>query len=290
MTIPFATLLNDPPPSYAFELSEVGIAFARIGSQEQLGFEPYSAPVLKISPVHDNVQDVEGLQATLDRIVPRDNKKRRVAVILPDYCSRVAVLDFDSFPVAADEQLALVRFRMKKSVPFDVDTAVVSYFAQPRQGEQKIDVVVAIMAREIVTRYEAPFRLSGMQPGFVTTSSLAMLNAINPAGMTLVAKLGGRTLSAMVLDGSIVKLVRCVEMESSGRDEIESVLHPTFAYIEDELEAKPDRLLLSGFGADSQDLAEEWQEQWSAAVEPLRSRRGSPSQYNAGLLGYLESI
>jgi len=47
---------------------------------------------------------------------------------------------------------------------------------------------------------------------------------------------------------------------------------------------------LSGFGADSQDLAEEWQEQWSAAVEPLRSRRGTPSQYNAGLLGYLESV
>jgi hypothetical protein len=167
---------------------------------------------------------------------------------------------------------------------------VVSYFAQPRVGAQKIDVVVAIMAREIVTRYEAPFRSGGMTPGFVTTSALAMLNAIAPGGMTLVAKLGGRTLSAMVVDGSSLKLVRSIEMESDDREEIESVLHPTFAYIEDELEAKPDRLLLSGFGADTPHLAREWEEQWAATVEPMRSRRGIPSQYNAGLLGYLEAV
>lgn len=287
--IPFANLLQDPPPTYAFELSEDGIAFARTAAPEQPGFQPFEGPVLSISPVHDNVQNADALKAAIDRIVPHDRKKRRAALILPDYCARVAVLDFDSFPTGAEEQLALVRFRMKKSVPFDVDTAVVSYYAQPHAGKRKIDVVVAIMAREIVTRYEAPFRALAMQPGFITTSSLAMLNFVQPDGLTVVAKLGGRTVSAMVLDGSTLKLSRCIEMESSSRDEIESVLHPTFVYVEDELDTKPTRLLLCGFGADSQDLAREWEAQWSVAVEPLRSRLGAPSQNNAGLMGYLES-
>jgi hypothetical protein len=35
----------------------------------------------------------------------------RAAVILPDYCARVAVLDFDAFPDDPEEQQALVRFR-----------------------------------------------------------------------------------------------------------------------------------------------------------------------------------
>jgi type IV pilus assembly protein PilM len=246
--------------------------------------------VLLVSPLHDNIQQPQVLLDHIQALAPANgHRKRRAAVILPDYCARVAVLDFDSFPSGAEEQLALVRFRMKKSVPFDVDTAVVSYHAQPRSGKKKIDVVVAIMAREIVTRYEAPFRALAMQPGHVTTSSLALLNVVQPDGLTVLAKLSGRTVSAMVLDGSTLKLVRCVEMEMSSRDEIESVLHPTFVYIEDELAAKPSRLLLCGFGADTQELAQEWHEQWNAAVEPLRSRFGLPSQYDAGLMGYLAS-
>jgi len=287
---PVLKLLQDPPPSHVFELTADGIAFAKTGATGPPGFQPFETPVLTVSPVHDNVQDAEALKAAVEKIVPKDGKKRRAALILPDYCARVAVLDFDSFPSGAEEQLALVRFRMKKSVPFDVDTAVVSYYAQAHPGKEKIDVVVAIMAREIVTRYEAPFRAVQMQPGYITTSSLAMLNMIQPNGMTVIAKLSGRTVSAMVLDGSTMKLSRCIEMEAPSREEIESVLHPTFVYVEDELQSKANRLLLCGFGADSEDVAREWESQWNAAVEPLRGRLGIPSQNNAGLMGYLESV
>ena len=51
-------------------------------------------------------------------------------LVLPDYCARVAVLDFDAFPSNPAEQLSLVRFRMKKSVPFDVEDSAISYYAQ----------------------------------------------------------------------------------------------------------------------------------------------------------------
>jgi type IV pilus assembly protein PilM len=283
------TLFKDPPPAFAFELSEDGIAYAQRGAAEQHSFKRFDVPVLKVSPVHDNVQNADALKATIDTIVPQDGKKRRAALILPDYCGRVAVLDFNSFPAAPEEQLALVRFRMKKSVPFDVDTAVVAYYPQPRVGKGNIDVVVAVMAREIVTRYEAPFRAAALQPGDVTTSSLAMLNSVQPDGLTMVAKLCGRTLSAMVLDGSTLKLFRCVEMEDTSRTEIEAVLHPTFVYIEDELHRTLGRLLLCGFGSDGPALAQEWQSQWNAKVELLRSRFGAPAQTDAGLLGYLEA-
>ena len=74
------------------------------------------------------------------------------------------MLDFDEFPSDRKEQLSLVRFRVRKSIPFDVESAAVSYWPQPAGGKKQ-DVVVVIAPLEIVSRYEAPFRAAGLAPG-----------------------------------------------------------------------------------------------------------------------------
>ncbi len=284
--------LQDPPPLYAFELSEAGMAIAKIGPAPEIHFEPFEPGVLSVSPVHDNVQRPEFLTARLNALAPANgNRKRRAAVILPDYSARVAVLDFDAFPSAVEEQRALVRFRMKKSVPFDVESAMVSFCPQKRPADGgKIEVLVAVVAMEIVLRYEAPLRAAGFAPGHVTTSALAMLNLLPPDGVTLVVKLNGPTLTAMVLDGAVVKLVRCVEIAQASQDELEAVVMPTLAYVEDELKTAPKRVMLCGLGALGERVSQEWANDFGVAIETLRSRYGIPGPSNAGLLGYLESL
>jgi hypothetical protein len=106
----------------------------------------------------------------------------------------------------------------------------------------------------------------------------------------MLVKIGGRVLSVLVLDGSTLKLARCVETDAARPEEIEAVLHPTVAYIEDELKAKPQRIWLCGFGSESAELARQWNAEWGVAVEPLRSHLGAPGGNDAGLLGYLESV
>ena len=284
------TLFKDPPPKYAFELSEAGISFTTFDSARQIKFAPLEAGVISTSPVRDNIQMPELLEARIRAIAPPNgNRKRRAALILPDYSARVAVLDFDSFPSDHEEQVALVRFRMKKSVPFDIDSAIVSYYAQTA-ANGKIEIVVAVMAFEIIARYEAPFRQAAFHPGFITTSALAALHLLKPDKVTLLAKLSGRTLSVLVLDGSILKLARCMEMEEGTTAEIEAVLHPTFIYVEDEMETKANRLLLCGFGSETEDLGRRWHQEWGVTVDTLQSRFGMPGQNDAGLLGYLESL
>jgi len=286
------SFLKDPPPTHAFELSEMGISFVRVAEPSGSSFTPFDPGVLMVSPIHDNIQQSQVVEHQILSIAPPNgHRKRRAALILPDYCARIAVLDFDNFPSDPEEQLALLRFRMKKSVPFDVDSAVLSYAAQPRGREgAKIEVLVAVRASEIVGRYEAPFRAAGFHPGMVTTSSLAALNLMTPDHITMLVKLSGRILSVLVLDRSAVRLARCVELDGTRSEEIESVLHPTVAYIEDELKDKPKRLWLCGFGSESVEFAQRWQDEWGVSVEPLRSRFGTPGRNNAGLLGYLESV
>ena len=283
-------LVKDPPPNYVFEFSEAGLAFAHPGdghSGAETGFAPFEPGTLLPSPVEDNMRRPDAIVSVLSRIAaPNGNKKRRsAAVILPDYAARVSVLDFASFPSAPEEQLPLIRFRLKKTIPFDIDSAAVSYFVQPSETGRKIEVVAVTVALEIIARYEALLRGANFHPGEVTTSALAALNLYRGpdqnADVAIVAKLAGRALSLMVVARESLKLFRCVELEAAGEEEVLSVLQPTFAYVEDELGTPARRLVLCGFPNGA--LAG-----LNRETEVLRSRLGSPGAFNAGLLGYLE--
>jgi type IV pilus assembly protein PilM len=279
-----ARVVQDPPPEFVFELSEAGIAYARGGEPDFASFEP---GVLIPSPVEDNLPQPERAAALLAKIASQGPggkaRSRRAALILPDHAARVSVLDFDSFPSSAAEQLALVRFRVKKTVPFDIESAAVSYFAQPVEGSKRQEVVAVTVALEVLARYEALFRNAGFHPGEITTSALAALNLYHQAARGeapgVLAKLSGRVLTVMVIAGGRLRLFRCLALEEANAEEIRSVLHPTLAYAEDELGARVERLTVCGFSQVPLD---------DVSAEPLRSRRGNAGAFNAGLLGYLE--
>ena len=277
-----ANLFRDPPPGYAFEVSEAGIASADLAKAPQTEFHALTPGTVSASPLRDNILMPDELAAAVRGLAPVNGNRRRrdIALILPDYCARVAVLDFDSFPADAKEQISLVRFRMKKSVPFDVESAAVSYWAQTAGG--KADVVAAVAQLEIVARYEAPFRAAGMNPGFVTTSSLAALQLVEGRQVMVVAKRSGNVLTLMVLNGGVLKLIRCLELGDVAAD-----VYPTIAYVEDQLGVKAEMLLLCGFGAATEEHQRQFQKDLGIPVEALRSPAGIPGETNAGLMGYL---
>jgi type IV pilus assembly protein PilM len=275
----------------AFEISEAGIASARIASRAELEFYPLKAGTLSVSPLKENVVDPDEFTLAVRAVANTQTARKRkdIALILPDYCTRMAVLDFDSFPSDPKEQASLVRFRVKRSVPFDVESAALSYFPQPATGK-KVDVVVVLSPIEVVARYEAPFRSAGMNPGLVTTSSMAALELAPEGGLSVFAKLTGHTLSVLVRVGPSLKLVRCLELASAGLDDVAGVLLPTFVYIEDNLGGRAERLMLCGFGAQADEAQRRFAEELGVEVTPLRSPLATPGENNAGLLGYLRSI
>src|SRR5580658_11295536 len=92
------SVLQEIPPSMAFEISEAGIASARIGSRAEMEFAPLPAGTLCVSPLKENVIDQDAFAGAVRRVAAgKDRKRKDVAVILPDFCTRVAVLDFDGF-------------------------------------------------------------------------------------------------------------------------------------------------------------------------------------------------
>jgi type IV pilus assembly protein PilM len=280
-------LVQDPVPSLILEFSEAGIAYSRNG---EAGFAVLEPGTLVASPVQDNIHRTDALSSVLARVIPpaRDPRKKRPAVvILPDYAVRVSVLDFDSFPSSPDEQLSLIRFRLKKTLPFDVESAAVSYFVQtPREKEGKgasgkIEVVAASVAVEVLARYEALCRAANLHPGEITVSALASLQLFEESGVCVLAKLAGRTLTVMVTQDNRLKLFRCVELEDTTEKEVLGVLHPTLAYVEDGLSSRDCRIILCGFAKGALPGL-------GRPSESLKSALGEPHAFNAGLLGYLQ--
>jgi type IV pilus assembly protein PilM len=285
------SILQDPPPAMAFEVSEAGIAAARIGAKTEMEFQPLKSGTLALSPLKENVVDPDEFGKAVRSLADTQTGRKRkdVALILPDFCTRMAILDFDSFPSDAKDAAALVRFRLKRSVPFDVDSAALSYFAQPASGK-RVEVVVVVASLEIVARYEAPFRTAGMVPGLVTTSSMAALELAPDTGLNVLAKLTGHVLTVVVRQKGVLKLVRCLEMPSSDLEDVAAVLLPTFVYVEDNLGGRAERLILCGFGEHMNEAQHRFQNELSVEAEPLRSPLGPCGENNAGLFGYLRAI
>lgn len=292
------SLVTDPPPEAAFEVSARGIAWSST-RHPHLEWTPLKEGTLEISPLENNMRDpaafAEAVRAAAGNGEGR-GRRRRAALILPDYCARVTVLDFDSFPDEPEEQLQLVRFRIRRVVPFDIENAVVACYPQPRQdGSKRIDVVAAVVNMDVASHYETPFRAAGLHCGFVTLSALAALS-LPPAeepfqpSPRVVAKLSGDTLAVSLLEDARLRLYRCVQLGAESLDEATSVLATTLAYAEDELGERAAAMQVCGLSREQQNWIERWREEFRIPVCGVRGRLGQPSPFNAGLLGYLESL
>ena len=165
--------LSDPPPATIFEIAETGVTLARLTPKsrlpEKLVFAPLPEGIVESSPIRQNIHNVEAFEAALQELLQQTGpiRKKDAALLLPDNCARTAVLDFENLPGDPGERLSLIRWRLKKAVPFDVDTASVAYQVQRANATGKqFSVLVAVSPVEVVSQYEAAVRKLGNITGF----------------------------------------------------------------------------------------------------------------------------
>jgi type IV pilus assembly protein PilM len=272
--------LRDPPPDVVFEIAADGIAMSRTRPPAEVRTVPLKPGVLAPSPLKENILDPVAFAEAVRELTPAGSGRgeRRAVLVLPANSVRIAVLDFDNLPDKEDERRQLVSFRLRKSIPFDVDEAALSYF---RQAGNK--VIVAVAPAGIIEHYERPFRAAGWLPGLVTVSSLAMLDLLPGTGSIVLAHLSAGVLTVIAMSAGVVTIVRAVEIgedETDPLDEVVAALYPTLAYIEDQTQSRPEKLFIAGFG--KEDVIRLGVE-LDIPIEPFHE------QY-PGLAGYLASV
>ena len=288
--------VKEPPPEFLFEVSEKGLAWAQTRDAANFHTQPAMEKALTASSSQPNI-----LRADIYRLLlPASNKGKATrnvgaALAIPDHATRMSVLDFEEFPSDEEQRIGLVRFRLRKSVPFPIDDAQVAYSIQWHEDKQ-IEVLAAAIARPIIEEYEQLLRDAGYQVGLVIPSTLAALPLCGSeaTGLTLLAKASGDTLSIVLLDHNRVRVIRSINFAEEYEDSLSAetgvtrALQQTIAYSEDQIGQSVARLLLCGFGRETETLGSGIEQEFGIPWTPLRSRFGAATQENAGLLGLME--
>lgn len=179
---------------------------------------------LNLSMVQPNVADAaaftEVLRAVLERTgIPRSGK---IGLVLPDPVARVSILPAAEF-VGKDsgEILDLLRFRLRKAVPFEMKDAQISFVTPDEPGPDAV-VVAAVMARGVLESYERAVASLGFEPGLVELSGLALLGAVESTrapGDRLVVNWDEGYVSLLLARGGHPVLVRTLAGEASSATE-----------------------------------------------------------------------
>jgi type IV pilus assembly protein PilM len=182
---------------------------------------------LKAGNVVDRTALVVAVRRALDEIAGRGTGRgsgrdagygRDVTVVVPDAAVRVLLLDFDQLPSKIAEALPVVRFRLKKLLPFEADDAMVSY--QVMSNEKNLVRVLAVaMPREVVEEYEGVVTAAGYLPGAVLPSTLAALAGLDEAqDAALVVNAGRRQVTTAIVKGGVLLLHRTLDFDAGGAE------------------------------------------------------------------------
>jgi type IV pilus assembly protein PilM len=162
-----------------------------------------------------------------------------------------------------------VRFRLRKSLPFDVDKAKVSY--QAETAGAGVRVVAAVALQNVVEDYEAAFREAGFSPGVVLPSMLAALGAAPADRPTLVVKVDAHTTSIAILDHGQLLLFRTLENTRGvtiGGDQLAEDIYPSVVFFQDTYNTNIDQIFVAGI-SDVAGAAPALQAQTGAEVREL---------------------
>jgi type IV pilus assembly protein PilM len=214
------------------------------------------------------------MEAAMESVAGRTHD---VIAVVPDAAVRVVLLEFDTLPADSEEAVSVVRFRLKKSLPFDVDKARVSYHAQ--KTNDGVKVVAAVALASVVEEYEAAFRDAGFSPGVVLPSMLAALGAAEGQRPTLVVKVDARTTSIAILNAQQLQLFRTLEntrgVTITG-DQLAEEVYPSVVFFQDTYHLNIEKIFVAGI-SDTGSAAPALRAQTGAEVQELVS----PSQLGA---------
>ncbi len=218
-------------------------------------------------------------------------KTRDVALFLPDPVIRVFVLHFDAFPRSANEALPLLRWRLKKSVPFDTDETVVSFMRQaPR--EQGVDVVTALARLRILREYEQLLEPIGMSPGVVMSSTLAALPLLGDRTPALLAKVSGKAMTAAIVRDGILCGYRCVDLPADESEITAQALldeiYPLAAYYQDSWHEAITMIGLAGLTGRIEEFREPLERELHCPVGGLLSAAASEGHVSSALRPLVE--
>jgi Tfp pilus assembly PilM family ATPase len=277
--------LASPPPDAAIELAPDSVSGAVVTARgsdatvQSFAFEPLAAGALVPSLMGQNVVDRAAVVAAIRAVVDRIGRPKRVALIVPDLATRVSLVRFDQVPASRDDLDQLIRWQIKKSAPFPIEDASLTW-TPGAQSAEGYEFVVALARRDTIREYETACESAGLHAGLVDLSTFSVVNCFLsggrvPTGDWLVVQMRSDYTSIAIMRGADVIFFRN-KAEGEG-DTLGDLVHQTTMYYQDRLSGQGfTRVLVGGTGSPESDIEmarRGLEERLNVPVEPIDPTR-----------------
>jgi type IV pilus assembly protein PilM len=252
-----------------------------------------------VVPSHSkvNIIDPAALHRALVQAVERAGLSRKeVNLLIPDVTARVFLIPLETLPGKPADLEQLLRFKVKKSVPFAIEEAAVSYQVQTLSSSH-YEVILTTINRDILHEYENAVGSVGLEPGFVTVEHFGVAQLLDRQSQdwrsrsTLLFRLSPRSFTSSIYHQGALRFYRSVEkgwgpFSKESPVTVEMMfdeIYPSLAYFQDKFESKVQLIYFSGLPAGGDRICAALQKLAECPVAEVRTERvvgGGLSQMN----------
>lgn len=211
------------------EVSSEGLSLVLAGRGKTPKIEaginvPFAPGMVALSRREPNVTDPKGFVAALREAHLRLlTNERSVCVSIPDAAGRVVLLDLEARFKNREEGMDVIRWKLKKSLPFDMSEVHLDYQTLEEKENGAVSLLVSLISRPVVTQYEELLLEAGLEPKLIDFTSFNLYRLFLPR---LEMAVDGAFLSfyrgamnVLIFQGGILSFYRSKE----GLDDVQSL-------------------------------------------------------------------
>ena len=283
---PLRWLFTTPGPAVAVSIVPERVTAVQVESGRQgavvrgHGRAPLPEGAVRPAVRDSNLADAAVVADAVDDALGQlPRRPRRVALLLPDGAARVSMVRFANVPARAADLDAMIRWQIRRTVPFGVDEAQLDWSPGRRTAGGEQEFVVVVAQRTVIEEYEQACTAAGVHAGLVDLLGFGLIDAALAGGAGddgadwLLVHTGAGSISLAVVRGRHPLLFRTVAAHGQAPG---AFVHQTAMYYEDRLGgAGLARALIAGAG-DAPDGAgavrRSVEDRLAVAVEPVAGR------------------
>jgi type IV pilus assembly protein PilM len=102
-------------------------------------------------------------------------KPGRASLVLPDNIAKISLVHLPDRPASRKQLDEIIRFKLRRAVPFRLEEATLSYQVLPGEG-RGVDVLVILLRKFVIEQYETALANAGTRVGLVDVCTPNLLN------------------------------------------------------------------------------------------------------------------
>jgi type IV pilus assembly protein PilM len=181
------------------------------------GAASFPAETVKFSLRENNVLKPAAFVATVrEMYLKLLTNIRHVSVSLPDSTGRIILMDVETRFKSRDEGAEIIRWKLKKNFPYDINEAHLDYQVLQERETGEISLLVSLIARQVVHQYEDLLAETGLEANRIdfTTFNLYQLfsQRLELAENSCLITCHSGVLGILIFSGGMLEFCRAKEL------------------------------------------------------------------------------